>query len=104
MLLLIAMLALSNVFMTVAWFAHLRFDSMSLWQAILASWLIALFEYMIAVPAVRLASENGIDPATIKITQQAMAFLVFALVIGLLVTQTGLGWRFLASAVVIAAA
>src|ERR1035437_8370574 len=49
----IAMLFLSNCFMTAAWYGHLRFKSAPLWLAILASWGLAFFEYTLQVPANR---------------------------------------------------
>lgn len=47
----ILMLIGSNVFMTVAWYGHLKFPSMAMWVAVMMSWGIALFEYWLAVPA-----------------------------------------------------
>ena len=49
----IALLLASNIFMTAAWYGHLRFKSAPLWLAILVSWLIALAEYCLQVPANR---------------------------------------------------
>ena len=50
----IALLFASNVFMTAAWYGHLRFKEAPLWKAILVSWAIAFFEYCLQVPANRL--------------------------------------------------
>ena len=50
----IILLAVSNIFMTFAWYGHLRFKSHGLWSVILISWLIAFFEYCFQVPANRL--------------------------------------------------
>ena len=52
----IALLVCSNVFMTFAWYGHLKFKTSPLWTAVLVSWGIALFEYCLAVPANRLGS------------------------------------------------
>jgi len=52
----ILLLALSNAFMTLAWYGHLKVTSAPMWIAIGASWLIALFEYCLAVPANRIGS------------------------------------------------
>jgi hypothetical protein len=49
----IGLLVLSNTFMTMAWYGHLRFMHVPLWTAVLVSWGIALFEYMLQVPANR---------------------------------------------------
>ena len=53
----IAMLALSNVFMTFAWYGHLKFKGSALFLAILVSWGIAFFEYCLAVPANRIGAQ-----------------------------------------------
>ena len=54
----IAMLVLSNVSMTFAWYGHLRFKLAPLWIAVLVSWGIAFFEYWLAVPANRIGSRS----------------------------------------------
>ena len=50
----VLLLLASNVFMTFAWYGHLRFKSAPLWAAVLVSWAIALVEYCLAVPANRI--------------------------------------------------
>lgn len=50
----IVLLFVSSMFMTVAWYAHLKFKGLPLWLVVLASWLIAFFEYMLQVPANRI--------------------------------------------------
>ena len=52
----IALLFVSNIFMTAAWYGHLRFKKTALWIVILVSWLIAFFEYCFQVPANRIGS------------------------------------------------
>ncbi len=47
----------SNIFMTFAWYGHLKFKEVPLWKVILVSWGIALFEYCLQVPANRLGSK-----------------------------------------------
>lgn len=101
---LIVLLAASNVFMTAAWFAHLRHPEWPLAKAILVSWLIAGLEYALAIPAIRAAHAHGISPATIKVTQEAVTLLVFALVVAFILAQTGLSWRFVVAAVLLMAA
>ena len=49
----IILLTISNIFMTVAWYGHLKFKNSPLWIVILVSWLIAFFEYFFQVPANR---------------------------------------------------
>ena len=52
----IVLLSISNIFMTFAWYGHLKFRESPLWKAILVSWLIAAFEYCFQVPANRIGS------------------------------------------------
>ena len=73
-----AMLVASNVFMTFAWYGHLKNRSMSLLLAIFSSWLIALPEYMLAVSANRLG-HNVYTTAQLKTGQEAITLLVFTL-------------------------
>jgi uncharacterized protein (DUF486 family) len=71
------LLALSNVFMTFAWYAHLKdLKGAPLWLAILASWGIAFFEYAIQVPANRIGYQS-LSVAQLKIIQEAVALGVF---------------------------
>ena len=73
----IVMLTASNVFMTFAWYGHLKFKSTPLWVAILASWGIAFFEYLIMVPANRWG--NAIYSTTeLKIIQEVVTLTVFS--------------------------
>lgn len=53
----VILLTISNIFMTFAWYGHLRFKSQSLWVVILVSWLIAFLEYCFQVPANRIGHE-----------------------------------------------
>lgn len=66
----------SNIFMTVAWYGHLRHKGAALWQAILVSWLIALPEYMLQVPANRWGHGTFSAPQ-LKILQEAITLAVF---------------------------
>ncbi len=72
-----ALLLLSNVFMTFAWYAHLKFKEVALWKVILASWGIAFFEYLLMVPANRLGSALYSAPQ-LKGMQEVITLLVFA--------------------------
>lgn len=77
-LLSIGLLTLSNVFMTFAWYAHLREASHKpLWVAILASWGIAFFEYAIMVPANRIGFSGALSLGQLKIMQEVITLLVF---------------------------
>ena len=74
----VVLLTLSNVFMTFAWYAHLRNLPTRAWYvAAFASWGIALFEYMLQVPANRIGYAAGYDLGSLKILQEAIALLVF---------------------------
>ena len=73
----IVLLCLSNVFMTFAWYGHLKFKSAPLFIAILASWGIAFFEYCLAVPANRIGHEVY-SAAQLKTIQEVITLLVFA--------------------------
>ncbi len=73
----ISPLVLSNVFMTFAWYAHLKnLSSKPLWIAILASWAIALLEYVFQVPANRIGFEH-FSLGQLKITQEVITLSVF---------------------------
>jgi len=72
------LLMLSNVFMTFAWYAHLRNLNAKAWYvAALASWGIALFEYLLQVPANRIGY-TGLSLPQLKILQEVIALVVFA--------------------------
>ncbi|MDB5523195.1 MAG: hypothetical protein JWM58_958 [Rhizobium sp.] len=73
----IAMLVLSNVFMTFAWYGHLKYKSSPLIIAVIASWAIAFFEYCLAVPANR-AGSAYYSTAQLKTMQEVITLLVFA--------------------------
>jgi len=72
------MLVASNVFMTFAWYGHLKHKSLALPVAILSSWLIALPKYMLAVPANRIGS-GMYSTAQLKTGQEAITLIVFTL-------------------------
>lgn len=72
----IALLVASNVFMTFAWYGHLKYKSSPLWLVVLVSWGIAFFEYCLMVPANRWG--HGTYSATqLKIMQEVITVLVF---------------------------
>ncbi|MDF7774115.1 DMT family protein [Sphingomonas sp. AOB5] len=74
----VAMLVASNVFMTFAWYGHLKDKQTPLFWAILVSWLIALPEYMLAVPANRIGSATY-TVAQLKAIQEVITLSVFAI-------------------------
>lgn len=71
------LLTISNVFMTFAWYGHLRHKQSALWLAILVSWLIAFIEYCFQVPANRLGHNAGISAAQLKTIQEVITLGVF---------------------------
>lgn len=74
----IALLVFSNIFMTFAWYSHLKNLSGKPWYiAVIASWGIAFFEYMLMVPANRIGYENSITLPQLKIIQEAVTLAVF---------------------------
>ena len=73
----VALLVLSNVFMTFAWYGHLKFTDRPLWVVVLASWSIAFVEYWLAVPANRLGA-LVYTPAQLKTMQEVITLVVFA--------------------------
>jgi uncharacterized protein len=101
-LLTIGLLTVSNVFMTFAWYGHLKFKSSPLYLAILASWGIAFFEYMIMVPANRWGS-SAFSTTELKIIQEVVTLTVFS---GFVVLYMGekLRWNHFAAFLCILAA
>ncbi len=79
----VLLLTISNVFMNLAWYGHLKFRDQPLWLVILASWGIALFEYMFQVPANRIGSHEWSLPQ-LKVLQECITLVVFTLVAFLL--------------------
>jgi uncharacterized protein (DUF486 family) len=72
----VALLVASNVFMTLAWYGHLRYTEVALWKVILISWGIAFFEYCLQVPANRLGY-GQFTGAQLKIIQEVITVVVF---------------------------
>jgi uncharacterized protein (DUF486 family) len=73
----IVLLTISNIFMTAAWYGHLRFTSKPLWIVILASWGIAFVEYCFQVPANRIG-HTQFTTAQLKTIQEVITLIVFA--------------------------
>jgi uncharacterized protein (DUF486 family) len=72
----VGLLACANLFMTVAWYAHLKFKHLPLWQAVLASWGVAFLEYCLQVPANRIGYAT-LSAYQLKIIQEALTLTVF---------------------------
>lgn len=87
----IILLVISNVFMTFAWYGHLRFKNKALWLVILTSWLIAFVEYCFQVPANRIG-HTYFSAAQLKGMQEVITLCVFAL-FSLLYLKENLRWN-----------
>jgi uncharacterized protein len=92
----IILLTASNIFMTFAWYGHLKNTGMPLWKAVAISWGIAFFEYCLMVPANRLGFENGFNGFQLKITQEVITLVVFA-VFAILYLKEPFHWKYLVS-------
>ena len=73
----ILLLVFSNLFMTIAWYGHLRYKDRPLWIVILASWSIAFFEYCLQVPANRWGN-SAYWATQLKIIQEVITLVVFS--------------------------
>lgn len=98
----ILLLIASNVFMTFAWYGHLKFKESPLWVAILGSWLIAFFEYCLQVPANRYGHGQFTAPQ-LKIMQEVITLVVFGF-FSVLFLKEKLRWNEIAGMVLILAA
>ena len=78
-LLTVILLTISNTFMTVAWYGPLKHKDVALWKAIVISWLIAFVEYCFQVPANRIGSNGGQTAGQLKVTQEVITLVVFAI-------------------------
>ena len=87
----ILLLILSNVFMTFAWYGHLKFKESPLAIAILVSWLIAFVEYCFQLPANRWGSAQY-SPVQLKVMQEIITLVVFS-IFAVLYLDTKLGWN-----------
>jgi len=88
----ILLLTISNIFMTVAWYGHLKFKSVGLWKVVLVSWCIAFFEYCFQVPANRLG-HGRFSAAELKTIQEIITLLVFC-VFSILYLHEGIKWNY----------
>lgn len=98
----IVLLTISNVFMTFAWYGHLKFKDAILWKVILVSWLIAFFEYCFQVPANRIGSYE-FTPVQLKTIQEVISLSVFA-VFSIYYLGEEFKWNYLLGFVMIIAA
>ena len=74
------LLFISNIFMTLAWYGHLKFRDKPLWLMIVASWVLAFFEYLFQVPANRLGSTH-FTLMQLKVMQECITIVVFTIIV-----------------------
>src|ERR1700737_4819072 len=98
----ILLLTISNIFMTFAWYGHLKYRNEALWKVILASWGIAFFEYCFQVPANRIGSYE-FNAAQLKTIQEVITLAVFS-VFSVLYLKQPVRWNHIAGFVMIVAA
>lgn len=98
----IILLTISNIFMTFAWYGHLKYTESALWKAILVSWLIAFAEYCFQVPANRLGY-GQFSAAQLKTIQEVITLTVFC-VFSVLYLKEELKWNYLVGFTLIAGA
>ena len=89
----VVLLLISNVFMILAWYGQLKFPHLPMIAAILIGWGIALVEYSFAVPANRIGYAHGFSGGQLKIIQEVITLLVFA-VFAVVVLKEPIGWRY----------
>src|SRR5438132_3522883 len=90
----IVLLTISNIFMTFAWYGHLKFRESPLWIAIVVSWVIAFAEYCFQVPANRIGSYE-FSTAQLKTIQEVITLTVFS-AFSVLYLKEQLRWNYLA--------
>ena len=98
----IGLLTVSNVFMTFAWYGHLKFRDVTLWKVVLISWVIAFFEYCFQVPANRIGSYE-FSTAQLKTIQEVITLAVFS-VFSIFYLKEELRWNYLVGFLFIVAA
>ena len=93
----VILLILSNIVMNTAWYGHLLYPNLPIGRAIVYSWLLALVEYSLAVPANRIGYfQYQFTPAQLKIMQEAITLAVFA-IFALVVLQQPVRWNYFVS-------
>lgn len=92
----IVLLLLSNIFMTIAWYGHLKQQHLPMWKAILVAWGIAFFEYCLMVPANRWGFSNGFNGFQLKMTQEVITLIVFT-VFAVVYLKEPFHWKYLVS-------
>ena len=98
----VILLTISNIFMTIAWYGHLKYRSASLWLVILISWGIAFFEYCFQVPANRYGY-GQFNAAQLKTIQEVITLVVFS-VFSVLYLKEEFKWNYAVGFILIIAA
>ena len=99
----ILLLTFSNIFMTIAWYGHLKYGhDWPLWKAIVVSWFIALLEYCLAVPANRIGYVQ-FSGFQLKIIQEVVTLLVF-IAFAVLFLKEKLAWNYIVAFLFLAVA
>ena len=98
----VVLLTVSNVFMTIAWYGHLKFKESPLWKVILISWGIAFLEYCFQVPANRIGHYQ-FTAAQLKTIQEVITLVVFC-AFSIVYLKEQLKWNYVAGFALMAAA
>ena len=98
----IGLLLCSNIFMTTAWYGHLKFPTVSLWRVVLVSWGIAFFEYCFQIPANRYGY-GYFNAAELKTIQEVLSLTVF-MAFSVLYLGESLKWNYVLGFALIALA
>ena len=88
----VILLTISNIFMTAAWYGHLKYKSSALWKVIVVSWLIAFAEYCFQVPANRIG-HGRFTAAELKTIQEVITLVVFC-VFSVVYLKEDLKWNY----------
>jgi uncharacterized protein len=92
----ILLLLFSNIFMTIAWYGHLRHQNVPLWKVVLISWGIAFFEYCLMVPANRIGYQSGVNAFELKMIQEVITLVVFG-VFAVVYLKEPFHWKYVVS-------
>ena len=95
----IILLCFSNVFMTFAWYWHLKFDNIKVWKLIFICWSIALIEYCFMVPANRIGYEQ-FNVTQLKTIQEAISLIVFS-IFSVLYLHESMKWNYIVGFILI---
>ncbi len=98
----IALLIISNIFMTFAWYGHLKYKDQPLFKVIVIAWLIAFFEYCFQVPANRIGY-GTFTAAQLKTIQEVIPLAVFG-IFSVLYLKESFKWNYLVGFILIVAA